>query len=728
MKKTVLSVSAFALCVAGALPAVAEPVFNRIASFPVASNMPAGTDPKTVTSAEIISATDDGMMLIYTDSPMGVVGMIDIADPKLPKAAGVVKLDGEPTSVAVSGKVALIAVNRSKSKAEPGGALEVLDIAGKTVAPGCDLGGQPDSVAVSPDRSIVAVAIENERDEEVNDGEMPQMPAGNVTIFNLKDGVPDCATRKVVDLTGLYSVAVDDPEPEFLDINAANEILVTLQENNHIAIIDGATGTVKQHGTAGTVDLANVDVKEEGALTFDGKLDNVPREPDSIKWLDANRFVMANEGDYKGGSRGFTIMNRDGSVAYDSGLSLEYEAARLGHYPEGRSGNKGIEPEGIEVARFGDQTLFFVLAERASLVGVYEDTGAEPRLLQVLPSGVGPEGAKAIPARNLFVTANETDLVEDQLARSHVMIYERAEGTPSYPHLVSGNGANGRPIAWVALSGLVADTEQPGILYAVNDSYLGLQPTIFTIDANQKPARIIGAIPVTRGDYPAQKLDIEGIVGDGKGGFYLASEGRTDRVIPHAIYHVNADGQIKTEIGLPDALMGEEIRFGFEGVTKIGSGDDTHLVLAVQREWRNDPKGMVKLLTYSLKAKEWGAVHYPLDAAEKGWVGLSEITAYGDHLYIVERDNQIDADARIKKLYRVALSELKPAKLGETLPVVKKEMVRDFLPDLLSTGGYALDKIEGFAIDSTGTGFVVTDNDGVDDSSGETMFWSIGKM
>ena len=35
---------------------------------------------------------------------------------------------------------------------------------------------------------------------------------------------------------------------------------------------------------------------------------------------------------------------------------------------------------------------------------------------------------------------------------------------------------------------------------------------------------------------------------------------------------------------------------------------------------------------------------------------------------------------------------------------------------------------EGFAIDSAGTGFVVTDNDGVDDSSGETLFWSVGTL
>ena len=39
---------------------------------------------------------------------------------------------------------------------------------------------------------------------------------------------------------------------------------------------------------------------------------------------------------------------------------------------------------------------------------------------------------------------------------------------------------------------------------------------------------------MTRDGNPAQKLDIEGIATDGKGGFWLASEGRTDRLTPHA--------------------------------------------------------------------------------------------------------------------------------------------------------------------------------------------------
>jgi hypothetical protein len=50
--------------------------------------------------------------------------------------------------------------------------------------------------------------------------------------------------------------------------------------------------------------------------------------------------------------------------------------------------------------------------------------------------------------------------------------------------------------------------------------------------------------------------------------------------------------------------------------------------------------------------------------------------------------------------------------------------VRDLLPDLKSTGGYVLDKVEGLAIMADGTVWVSTDNDGVDDHSGETMFWS----
>ena len=74
------------------------------------------------------------------------------------------------------------------------------------------------------------------------------------------------------------------------------------------------------------------------------------------------------------------------------------------------------------------------------------------------------------------------------------------------------------------------------------------------------------------------------------------------------------------------------------------------------------------------------------------------------------------------------MSELVPAELGGELPTVSKELVRDLVPDLAANNGYVVDKVESFAVDAAGNGFVITDNDGVDDSSGETFFWSIGAL
>ncbi|MEY9197796.1 hypothetical protein ABIA16_002912 [Sinorhizobium fredii] len=551
--------------------------------------------------------------------------------------------------------------------------------------------------------------------------------AGDLVILSLKDGVADCATIKHVTLTGLAEVAGDDPEPEFVAFNGQAEIALTLQENNHIVIIDGKSAAVRAHFSAGTADLKNVDAKRDGAISFASDLTGVKREPDAVKWLDDNRLVVANEGDYEGGSRGFTIFDVTGKVLFESGASLEHAIAAVGHYPEKRSSAKGIEPEGMETAQYGDDKLFFVLSERASIVGVYKDTGAEPQLLQLLPSGISPEGAVAIPGRNLFATANEVDLVEDGGARAHVMIYARGEGEAIYPQIRSAE-KDGLPIGFGALSGLAAVGDKPGFLRAVNDSVLSSQPTIFAIDATQKPAVITEALPITRDGAAAQKLDIEGIANDGEGGFWLASEGDSDKLYSHALLHVNKKGEIKQEIALPAELRANEIRSGFEGITAVGEGDGLTLWMAVQREWKDDEKGFVKLVSYKPATKEWGAVRYPLDKSEAGWVGLSEISVHGDYAYLIERDNLIGEAAKLKKLYRVALTELKPAALGGELPAVKKEEVRDLIPDLKSLNGYVVDKVEGFTVDAAGNGYVVTDNDGVDDASGETLFFSIGAI
>ncbi|MEL6921341.1 MAG: alkaline phosphatase, partial [Pseudomonadota bacterium] len=320
-------------------------IFTRTASFPVYYNIPGTMERTSESASEIIAATEDGMKLVYSDSPLGGIGIIDITDPSRPTAGGFISTEGEPTSVSVQGGRALVAVNTSESFVEPSGMLKSINLRTREVEQTCDLGGQPDSIAISPDGTLVAVAIENERDEDLNDGIIPQMPAGEVLVYRVSSGAIDCSSRLDVDVTGLADVAGSDPEPEFVVFNDANELAVSLQENNHIVVANGETGEIISHFNAGAVDLNNVDVDEEGALTFDGTLEGVVREPDAIKWLDNDRIVTANEGDYEGGSRGFTIFSKQGEVLFESGLSFEYEVAMAGHYPEGRSGNKGVEPE-----------------------------------------------------------------------------------------------------------------------------------------------------------------------------------------------------------------------------------------------------------------------------------------------------------------------------------------------------------------------------------------------
>ncbi|MFN4155648.1 MAG: esterase-like activity of phytase family protein [Paracoccaceae bacterium] len=711
-----------ALAIFAAFPALAEMNFNRIASFATPDNMAAGEDLARETSAEIISASEDGMTLVYTDSPLGVIGLIDITDASAPKAMGNIDVGGEPTTAVFIGDKIFSGVNTSESYANPSGKLVTIDPATRAITAECDIGGQPDAVAKAPDGSFLAIAIENERDEDLGDGGLPQMPAGYVVKLPVVDGVADCAAQLRIDLTGLADIGGEDPEPEYVDVNAAGEIIVSLQENNHLVVI-GADGTVTNHFSAGEVEVSGIDTKRDGRLDFTATKGAVPREPDAIAWIDGDHFATANEGDWKGGSRTWSIFHKDGTLVWDSGASLERAIAEIGHYPEHRSHTKGTELESVKFDTFGGVPMAFVASERGSVIAVYDLTDpTSPVLKQLLPSGISPEGIATIPARNLLITANEVDLREDGGAPAHVMLYELTESPAAYPMLTS---AGSDPlIGWGALSGLTAGTE-PGQLYAVSDSVYGAMPRIYTIDATQTPAKITAALDITRGGDRAQKLDLEGIALDGKGGFWLASEGRTDRLIPHAIYNVNDKGEIKQEIALPSELLTHEIRYGFEGITVAGDW----LWMAVQREWKDDPKGMVKLLGYNTADKKWGAVHYPLDtAAEGAWMGLSEITLHGDWVYVIERDNQIAGKAQTKKLYRVPAAEMQPAELGGTLPVVTKELVRDFLPDLAVTNGYTQEKIEGFAIDAAGIGWVVTDNDGVSDSSGETLFWSIGAV
>jgi hypothetical protein len=228
--------------------------------------------------------------------------------------------------------------------------------------------------------------------------------------------------------------------------------------------------------------------------------------------------------------------------------------------------------------------------------------------------------------------------------------------------------------------------------------------------------------------------DLEGIAVRPDGGFWLVSEGNPDNDNPlqqrSLLQAVAADGAVEREVPLPDAAYEQAIRFGFEGVASRGEGDDEQVVVAVQRAWKDDPKDSAKLAIYSPAQDSWSFVRYPLEAPKSergGWVGLSEITYLdGDQFALIERDNQPGDYAAIKAITVIALDGVTPAAFGEELPTVEKQMAIDLLPAMQARRGWISDKAEGFAITADGRVFAVTDNDGVDDASGETLLMLLG--
>jgi len=376
--------------------AYAAPNFEQVGQYGV------GED----SAAEIVAS--NGKVLAYTNSDKGSVDFVDISDPSNPTSIISVDVGGEPTSVAIHDGYAVAAVNTSSSFTNPSGKVVVIDMWEYKVVKEITLAGQPDSIAISPSGKFAAVAIENERDEDLNDGLIPQYPAGNVAIVTLDGNV------NYADVSGLSDIAPSDPEPEFVDINDKGEIVVTLQENNHMVVLD-SSGNVISDFSAGKVDLYDIDDTKDGYYMPVGSRQGVRREPDAVKWIDNDHFVTANEGDYKlkrrgehkrGGSRGFTIWNKDGTVVYDSGNTFERALGDAGYWNDKRAEKKGVEPESVEVM----DNLLFVGAERVDAVGVYDISDlSNPKLLQILPTGKAPEGLVAIPERRLFVTSNEKD-------------------------------------------------------------------------------------------------------------------------------------------------------------------------------------------------------------------------------------------------------------------------------------------------------------------------------
>ncbi len=268
------------------------------------------------------------------------------------------------------------------------------------------------------------------------------------------------------------------------------------------------------------------------------------RESDGIAFLPSGDYLAtANEGDtgfdtfgmgeYSGG-RGFTLFDLEGGVVFDAMAEMETQAVVRGHYPDDRSGNRGIEVENVASAALGGNDFLFAASERGSFVSVYQvDNAAAPSFLQFLPTGAGPEGLLPVAGREdgavLLGTANEAD--------GTINIFQALETAYMPPADAPVLMSASQEIPWGAISGLTTDGTY---LYAVPDNAF-TRSRIYRVrmDVDAGVALIDEATFLRDENMEILEVDPEGIAYTGSG-FYVASEGSDPS--SNILYRTDMDG------------------------------------------------------------------------------------------------------------------------------------------------------------------------------------------
>jgi hypothetical protein len=252
-----------------------------------------------------------------------------------------------------------------------------------------------------------------------------------------------------------------DFEPEYIAAAPdGRRAFVTLQEAHGIAELDLRTNTFTQIVGLGAKDFSvpgnELDhSNEDGGVVFMNHPYKGLYQPDAIaayKWRGGTYLVMANEGDfredgedderfedldgdledlpagrlnvlvppseeddyYAAGGRSFSIRDDNGTLIYDSGSILDMAAADAGIYDDGRSDDKGMEPEGVALLEMRGRTYAFIGLERTEkgAVAVFDTTSPHDVTflgLIVNEIAVRPEGLVTYQykGKHYLVVANE---------------------------------------------------------------------------------------------------------------------------------------------------------------------------------------------------------------------------------------------------------------------------------------------------------------------------------
>lgn len=268
-------------------------------------------------TAEIVAHDPVSKRLFVVNSGENILHVLDFKNPKnitQVKQISMASYGGGITSVATyNGTVAVAVMGDSLPL---NGKIVLLDAEG-TFRAQYATGNLPDHVSFTPDGKYVLSANEGQPS-----GDYKVDPEGSITIVNLQNGITAGTIRQVdfkslnsqlaalrdsgIRMFGPNATVAQDLEPEYIAYNTnSTKAYVTLQENNAIATIDIATGTLDKVTPLGFKDHSLV----ENALDASDRnsaivMANWPilgmYQPDGITHFEANGvgyLITANEGD-----------------------------------------------------------------------------------------------------------------------------------------------------------------------------------------------------------------------------------------------------------------------------------------------------------------------------------------------------------------------------------------------------------------------------------------------
>jgi DNA-binding beta-propeller fold protein YncE len=374
---------------------------------------------------------------------------------------------GSINSVSIHNGMAAFAIE-SSTRTNPG-VVKLYDTGTRSLASGINsisVGALPDMLTFSKDGTKLLVANEAspstygprlaDTNGHRNYGPAALDPAGSVSIIDMNSrSVAATATLAGVAQSGSHirNNTGMDFEPEYIAVNGAGtKAYVSLQEANAMGVLNLQTLSFEKVIGLGAKDFSAPGNRIDPLNNGNASLISVNAKglymPDGMAAYEAagkTFVVMANEGDfreddgdrsaassfgaaaplnalrvsntdsstgdlYAAGARSFSIRDENGDLVYDSGEILDREAIALGIYDDGRSRDKGVEPEGVELMDIGGRTFAFVGLERTTkgAIAVFDITDpANSSFVQMLVSNgdLAPEGLKGYVLNGAYYLA-----------------------------------------------------------------------------------------------------------------------------------------------------------------------------------------------------------------------------------------------------------------------------------------------------------------------------------